>query len=144
MSRPISEDLRRRILEVREESGKTYEELAEQFRVGRATVNRVLRLKRETGDVQPRPHGGGMPKRVSDEELPRVQALVDAHPDATLAELALLVGKALGRPVSRPTMGRMMVRLRLLAKEEGTGGQRASAAKRPAEAHRVPRGHRNR
>ncbi|MFP2903724.1 helix-turn-helix domain-containing protein [Pyxidicoccus sp. 3LFB2] len=71
MTRPISEDLHRRIPEVREESGKTYEELAEQLRVGRATVNRVLRLKRETGDVQPRPRGGGMPRRVADEELPR-------------------------------------------------------------------------
>ena len=144
MTRPISEDLRRRILEVREESGKTYEELAEQFRVGRATVNRVLRLKRETGDVQPRPRGGGMPRRVADEELPRGKRPVGAHPDATLAELAVLVSKELGRAVSRPTMGRMMVRLRLLAKEEGTGRKRAAAARRPAEARRVPRGHRSR
>ncbi|MBZ4401592.1 helix-turn-helix domain-containing protein [Myxococcus sp. AS-1-15] len=50
MTRPISEDLRRRILKVRETTGKTYEELAEQFQVGRATVNRLLR-NRPASDV---------------------------------------------------------------------------------------------
>ncbi|WP_141326348.1 helix-turn-helix domain-containing protein [Myxococcus sp. AB025B] len=143
MTRPISEDLRRRILKVRETTGKTYEELAEQFQVGRATVNRLLRLNRETGGLQPRPRGGGMPKRVPDEQLPRVKGVVDAHPDATLAELAVMVSRELGRSVSRPTMGRMMVRLRLLSKEEGTGSQRARPARRAAKARRVPGGHRD-
>jgi transposase len=142
MTRPISEDLRRRIVQVREESGKTYGELAEQFRVGVATVNRVLRRHRETGDVTPKPHGGGMPRRIADEELPRVKALVDAHPDRTLLELAELCSKQLGRSISRPTMGRAMVRLRLLEKEEGPRSLRARSSKRAGKTRGVPRGNR--
>ena len=144
MSRPLSEDLRRRIIEERAERKKTYEELAEQFRVGRASISRVLRLERETGGVAPRPHGGGMPRRISDEELPRLKALVDAHPDATLQELAELAGKELGRSLSRPTLGRAMVRLRLLKKEEGPRRQRALPSQRAGEARGVSRGHRRR
>ncbi|RJS13214.1 hypothetical protein DRW03_36200 [Corallococcus sp. H22C18031201] len=93
MTRPISEDLRRRILKVREANGKMCEELAEQFQVGRATVNWLLQLNRETGGLQLRPHGGGMPKRWPDEQLPRVKGVVDAHPGATLAKLAVMVSR---------------------------------------------------
>ncbi|MFY0539472.1 DUF977 family protein [Nannocystis pusilla] len=55
----ISTDLRIRIVEARAQERLTYEQLAERFGVGRATVDRVLRLARETGSVEPRPHGGG-------------------------------------------------------------------------------------
>ncbi len=54
----------------------------------------------------------GVLKRVSDEELPRVKALVDANPDATVAVPVVLVIRKLGRSLSRPTLGRMIVRLR--------------------------------
>ncbi len=52
-------DLRRRIVKAYE-TGKTatYEATAEMFGVGRATVNRLLRRKRETGDVVAKPRGG--------------------------------------------------------------------------------------
>lgn len=141
MTRPISGDLRKRIIEERQHSSKSYEKLAEQFRIGRATVSRLLRTHRETGDILPKPHGGGMPLRIADEELSTVKPLVDAHADKTLAELAALCGQVLGRSVSRATMGRAMVRLRLLAKEEGAGSQRKTAPKRPRKATPVPGGH---
>ncbi|WP_143825720.1 helix-turn-helix domain-containing protein [Nannocystis exedens] len=60
MPTPISVDLRIRIVEARVQDGQTYEQLAERFHVGRATVDRVLRLQRETGSVEPKPHGGGV------------------------------------------------------------------------------------
>ena len=48
----ISVDLKRRLVEAYA-SGRTrtYEETAEMFGVGRATVDRALRRKRETGDL---------------------------------------------------------------------------------------------
>lgn len=128
MTRPISKDLRERIVELKE-SGASYQEVADQLLVGRATVNRVLRRKRETGDVEPRPHGGGKPLLFRPEEMPRVKAIVDEYPDATLPELAVLVGEELGRRMSRATMGRTMVRLRLLEEEgvnAGHSGPRAA------------------
>jgi transposase len=144
MTQPISADLRRRIIKERLEAKKSYEDLAEQFLVGRATVNRLLRTYRETGDVQPKPHGGGMPLRISDDELPAVKEIVDANADATLAELAVLCSKALARPISRATVGRTMVRLRLLPKEEGAHSVRAKSPQRRRSTARVPCRHRGR
>ncbi|WP_255653977.1 hypothetical protein [Corallococcus sp. EGB] len=41
-----------------------------------------------------------------------MKALVDANPDATVAVPVVLVIRKLGRSLSRPTLGRMIVRLR--------------------------------
>lgn len=50
--RPLSEDLRKRIVDhYKTESDATYRSTAEHFRVGEATVSRLLRLVREVGDV---------------------------------------------------------------------------------------------
>lgn len=55
MPAPLSNDLRIRIAEARAQDA-----------VGRASVDRVLRLVRETGSVEPAPHGGGAPKRIQE------------------------------------------------------------------------------
>lgn len=62
---------------------KTYEATASMFDVGRATVNRLLRRKRETGDVLPKPRGGNNPRRV---DLDWLKARAKAHPDARLVD----------------------------------------------------------
>jgi transposase len=144
MTKPISEDLRRRIVKERLEAKKGYDELAAQFLVGRATVSRLLRTYRETGDVQPKPHGGGMPPRIGDEELPTMKSIVDANADATLKELATLCSKAFGRSISHATVGRTMVRLRLLPEEEGPHPVGAKPTKRRRKEAGVPHGHRGR
>jgi transposase len=57
-----------------------------------ATVNRVLRLHRETGSVAPRPRGGGNFSPLRGEVL----ALVKERPDATATELTdALIDRAL-------------------------------------------------
>ena len=49
----LSLDLRRRMVQAyRQGTCKSYEEVAQVFGVGRATVSRNLRRKRETGDVE--------------------------------------------------------------------------------------------
>lgn len=80
----LSLDLRRRIVEAYTtgRSG-TYETTAQLFGVGRATVSRLLRRKRETGDVQHKPRGGNNPRRV---ELQWLRAHALAHPDARLID----------------------------------------------------------
>lgn len=80
----LSLDLRRRILQKYEMTpGATYDSVAAQFLVGRASVNRLLRLKRETGDVV-------LPTR---EKKPRFRISLDwlkgeaeKFPDATLEQ----------------------------------------------------------
>lgn len=117
MPAAISTDLRIRIVEARAKEGQTYEELAERFDVGRATVDRVLRLARETGSVEPAPHGGGTPRRVTDVEQAVLRELVRTRPDATLDELCVALTVRTGVDISRATMGRELQRLGLTRKK---------------------------
>lgn len=117
MPAAISTDLRIRIVEARAKEGQTYEELAERFDVGRATVDRVLRLARETGSVEPAPHGGGTPRRVTAVEQAVLRELVRTRPDATLDELCVALTIRTGVDISRATMGREMQRLGLTRKK---------------------------
>jgi len=111
MSKSISTDLRERIIDLWKEGQKTYEDLAEHFSVGRATVSRLLRRFRETGGVEPLPHGGGMPRSIPVEEENELKVLIEEQSDRTLQELAELYTTRTGVSVSRATSGRMMVRL---------------------------------
>jgi transposase len=80
----LSADLRRRVVVFYAEhkgEGATYESTATHFAVGRATVDRWLRLKRETGDVAVRP------RKVVVRSPLRMDWLkehVETQPDATL------------------------------------------------------------
>lgn len=75
-------ELRRRIVEAYERNEGTYFELAQRFGVGEATVYRLVRLKRERGDVKIGPARG-----ISEEELPAFVELVRRSPGATLEQL---------------------------------------------------------
>ncbi|MFP2900171.1 helix-turn-helix domain-containing protein [Corallococcus sp. 4LFB] len=56
---PNPEKLRRAIVRAFHDEGLAYAQIAHLQGIGEATVSRVLRLYRETGDVVPRPKGGG-------------------------------------------------------------------------------------
>jgi transposase len=94
----ISLDLRRRIVDAYQ-TGKTttYEATASMFGVGRATVNRLLRRKRETGDVLPKPRGGNNPRRV---ELQWLEMNARENPDARLVDRIDAWEKHSGKRVS--------------------------------------------
>ena len=113
----ISTDLRIRIVEARAQERLTYEQLAERFGVGRATVDRVLRLARETGSVEPRPHGGGAVRRTTQQEQDLIVELVRARPDATLEELCVALELRAGLRISRSTMSRELRLLGLTRKK---------------------------
>ena len=82
----ISRDLRRRIVEHYEETADaTYKSTGERFKVGEATVNRILRVHRETGDVMPAPRPK---KRRNKIDLAWLRAHAQTHPDARLRDRA--------------------------------------------------------
>lgn len=61
----ISIDLRRRLVQAyRSKQSGTYAAMAALFGVGEATVSRLLRQFRETGDVEYRLKGGNNPRRI--------------------------------------------------------------------------------
>ena len=111
MAGSVSLDLRRRVVAAYRRGGMTYDEVAERFEVGRASVSRWLRREREAGDVEPRPHGGGQPRKIKPAQEKLVEKLVQAHPDWTEAEFAEALKKEHGIEASAVTVGRVIRRL---------------------------------
>lgn len=79
----------------------TYEATAALFGVGRASVSRWLRRKRETGDIAHRPRGGNNPRRV---ELDWVRGHCAAHPDARIPDRIAAWAQHCGTRVSHGAM----------------------------------------
>ena len=79
----------------------TYEQTAELFDVGEATVSRLLRLHRETGDVQPKPKGGNNPRRI---DLDWLRQHLEEFPDARLIDRMDAWEKRSGKPIGYTAM----------------------------------------
>ena len=58
--RPLSMDLRPRIVWAVDNHEGSSREITSHFRVDPSCITRLLQLRRQTNSVQPRPHGGGM------------------------------------------------------------------------------------
>ena len=111
MPSALSEDLRWRIIDLSRKQKLSAVELAERFGVGEATVKRLKRTFRETGSVRPKPHGGGMPRRITQEQEPLVEALVLQHPDWSEDMYAEYLAECHGIKASAVTVGRVIRRL---------------------------------
>ena len=79
-------DLRERVVRAVDE-GASRVEVARQFSVSNALIGKLLRQRRSTGSLAPRPHAGGTAPAPGGPALAALRALVEADPDATLAEL---------------------------------------------------------
>ena len=84
--------LRAAVLRARAE-GRTHEEVAALLGIGRATVNRIFRLHRETNSLEPRPRGGGNVSPIDNAVAQLLAAIVAETPDATVDELADPTGR---------------------------------------------------
>jgi transposase len=87
MGAAISMQLREAIVRTYGSGRYTYDEIASLLGVGRATVNRVLRLKRETGATLPRARGGGNVSPIHGRIAELLVDIVGTMPDATVTEL---------------------------------------------------------
>jgi len=93
MPKPYPRELRERVLRAYD-GGLKQEEVAEQFDISRTTLVQWLRLRRETGALEPLPHGGGMPAKVDSSVLEETLAEL---PDGTRAELTALYNQKVER-----------------------------------------------
>ena len=107
--RAYSRDLRERILAA-VDAGEPHHCLAARFLVSRATVTRLVRLRRATGDVAPRPRPG-QPARLGAALDAGLLPQLRARPDATIAEHGAAWAQATGQTVSPTTMRRAIARL---------------------------------
>lgn len=105
------------IVAAREAESLSYEELSRRYGTSRATVNRLLRRHRESGRVEPSPHGGGQPKLMSEKDRRCLAELLRGRPDATRDELRVALRKQVGVEVSVATVGRELHALGMTRKK---------------------------
>ena len=125
MGRPHPMALRARVVAFVEE-GNGHREAARHFRVSPKFVNDMVRLKRETGRLAPKPQGsrgGGKLAGVAD----WVRRRVAGKADITLDELVVELSGHHGLTVHRSSVGRLLHRLGLSHKKSPSG-RRAEAA----------------
>ncbi len=89
-----SNDLRGRVVAAYDAGEGTQEQVAARFAVSLSWVRKLLRQRRATGSIAPRPHGGGRAPAFDEEASRRLREAVRADDDATLAELARAAGVA--------------------------------------------------
>jgi transposase len=110
-------DLREKILRACDQRLGSQRAIATLFGVSLSVVEKLLRRRRATGDISPRPRGGGRRALCDATALGHVPRLVHEHADATLAELSAQLEVQHGLRVSVPTMGRIVLSLKLPRKK---------------------------
>jgi transposase len=105
MTRPYSMDLRERMVRA-VEAGASRRATAAKFEVSPSCVVKLMQRWRRTGTVAPDPVGGGRRSKLADHPE-RVQALLAAAPDSTIAELKTRLAAA-GIAVSPSAISRFL------------------------------------
>ena len=119
--RAYSLDLRQKVVAAVQRGDSTIEEVAASFGVGQTFVKKMLRQHRETGDLSPRPHGGGHVPRLSAKHLKMLSAEVARRPDQTVEALREHLYEHAQLSVSAPTVSRALSRLDLPRKKKHGG-----------------------
>jgi transposase len=116
MAKPDSADLRERVL-LACESGLPPGVVARRFSVGLSTVYLWRQQARAEGRRCAKPHAGGRAPRIDPAGEAILRDLVAERNDRTLDEYAERLTARTGRPVSRPTLCRVLQRLGLRRKK---------------------------
>ena len=86
--RPISEDLREKIVIAFSQSDTTYRALSERFSVSYAACYQIIKRYRKTGSVRALPFNKGHRAKLGNKERAWLRDLVTCSPDLTLRELS--------------------------------------------------------
>src|SRR5918996_2683213 len=107
--KPYSKDLRSRVLAA-VDAGTPREEVAKTFSVSMPTIKRWIKMRRETGDVEPRAIPGRPSRKgtMLEEWLPKH---LEANDDLTLEEHREAFEEEFGEEVSTSTIGRAIASL---------------------------------
>ena len=125
--KPYSKDLRLRVLAA-VDRGMARKEVAETFGVSEPTIRRYLKLRRETGGVDPKPPSGPPARkgRALEAVLP---SQVSRNPDLTLEEHRELFHDEHGLAVSVSSVSRAFSRLGLALKKSPSPPRSATRPK---------------
>ena len=95
-----------RVIDAYKSKQGSFRQLADRFQVSLSFVQRLINRDQKTGLVAPKPHGGGAAAKLTVEDLPIVQQLVNEQPDALLSELCDRLVERSALRISVPTMHR--------------------------------------
>ncbi len=121
--KPYSLDLRQKVVETYEAGGVSQRQLAENFRVTASFVQDLLKQKRELGTIAPKVRTQQPPTKLNAEQLDVLRQLVEAQPDATLAEYQEGLQQKTGVLIGIATANRM-IRLKLTVKKKPLSDQK--------------------
>jgi transposase len=116
--RAYSLDFRQKIIEAYEEENLSLRQLAKRFRVALSFIQKLIKQWRETGTIEPKPHGGGQKLKLTSEQIILVGDLIKEKNDATLDELRKQVEEKTQTVVSNSTISRVLKRLDLTRKKK--------------------------
>jgi putative transposase len=116
MPNPYSMELRTRAVAAYEAGEGSYVAVAEQFAISVSSLLRWVERIRTTGDVTPRPKGGGWQSPI---DAALLRAVIAERPDATAEELRRAYNRRVARAqrVSRSSIVRALRRLGFVLKK---------------------------
>lgn len=83
--KPYSIDFREKVVKAYEQGDTSIRKVAARFDVSKAFVQKLLKQKQTTGDLQPRKQGGSL-KSVLHSRTTQLAEMVEKYPDGTLSE----------------------------------------------------------
>lgn len=132
--KPYSLDIRERVVEAYMSGEGTQRDVARRFSVSLSFVQSILKRYKETGSLEPKPHGGGYPPKIDKRGLQLLQSFLDENPSATLDKLCERYALSTGVAPSRVTMWRAVRKLMRRGKS-ATPQPRAQSATRRGATH---------
>jgi transposase len=119
-----STDLRERVVAACDARDGTRAQIAARVAVSESWIRKLLRQRRDSGSIAPRPHGGGRGRAFDAAADARLRDAVRADNDATLEQL----GRAAGVACSVPAAYRALARLGVTRKKR-RGGRPSGTAR---------------
>lgn len=123
--KPLSNDLRQRIIDAYNHGEGSQRTLAQRFSVSRPTVERLCARFKATASVEPAPRRNGPRPIVGEEDFARIDAWIDDQCDLTQQELADRFTSETGRRVSQRTISRVLKRMQQTRKKKSIKPQEA-------------------
>lgn len=138
MPRPLSNDLRFRIVAAYRRLDTTFDEVGRIFAVSKPTVWRLVQAADRNNLIEPKPHGGGRARAIPKDKESRLDDLVRSMPDATVTDLARAYTRKWKAKISRSAMYRALRRQGFTSKKKPKS-KRAAESRRSEDKTRIRR-----
>ncbi|OWY64209.1 hypothetical protein B7486_48495 [cyanobacterium TDX16] len=94
--KPYSQDFRTKIIETKQKTNESIQQIAERFQVSYSFVRRLLKRYEAYSSVKSKSYGGGKPPLLNSQQIEILSQLVEKDNDATLQQLSVQLTEKLG------------------------------------------------